>query len=398
MSPTPGCPVRKLDPDRPSSAPDLATLGLETVDEPGGTRWRVRSFEVARQILRQADGTRQAGFGGDQIHGGMMRPPILYQEGAPHRQQRKASARLFAPKITEGYRPMMETLSDELVGRLRRDRSVDLTSLAMLMAVRVTAQVVGLTNSSLSGMSRRLNIFFVGDPLTVDRSPIGLARTARRATAVTRFLYQDVKPAIRARRRQPQDDVISQLLEQGFTDTEILTECLTYGAAGMVTTREFITMAAWHLLDDPPLLARFRDGDLAARTAILNETLRLEPVVGHLLRRTEQPIEVTGVTIPAGALVDLDLRAVNADPATVGADPDRLCPGRDLPAGVPASVMSFGDGHHRCPGGPIAIMQSEVFLSALLRRDVVAAGPPEVRWNAVSMGYELDRFLIRIRG
>lgn len=396
MSTTAGCPVRKLDPD-----PGDRRTGLEQIEREDGTRWMVRSFSVARQVLRRPDGTRQAGFGGDLVRGAKMRPPILYQEGAPHRQQRKATARLFAPKVTEGYRPMMESLSDELVGRLRRDRSTDLTSLAMLMAVRVTAQVVGLTNSSLAGMSTRLNTFFVGDPLTVDRSPLALLRTARRATAVTRFLYQDVKPAIRARRRHPQDDVISQLIDQGFTDSEILTECLTYGAAGMVTTREFITMAAWHLLDDPPLLARFRDGDQAERTAILSETLRLEPVVGHLLRRTEDAIDVDGpagpVTIPAGALIDLDLRAVNADPSTVGADPDQLCPARALPSAVPAAVMSFGDGHHRCPGGPIAIMQSEVFLSTLFRRDLVTEGPPTVSWNAVSQGYELDRFWIRLR-
>jgi cytochrome P450 len=57
------------------------------------------------------------------------------------------------------------------------------------------------------------------------------------------------------RRRRPSADVISQLLQQGFNDLEILTEALTYGAAGMATTREFVTLAAWHLLDEPDLRA-----------------------------------------------------------------------------------------------------------------------------------------------
>ena len=47
--------------------------------------------------------------------------------------------------------------------------------------------------------------------------------------------------------------MISQLLQQGFDDLEILTEALTYAAAGMATTREFVTVAAWHLLDEPDL-------------------------------------------------------------------------------------------------------------------------------------------------
>ena len=58
--------------------------------------------------------------------------------------------------------------------------------------------------------------------------------------------------------------------------------------------------------------------------------------------------------------------------------------------------MGFGDGHHKCPGGPIAIMETEIFLDALFRRDIVADGPPRVRWNPVSQGYDLDRFMLRL--
>jgi cytochrome P450 len=50
--------------------------------------------------------------------------------------------------------------------------------------------------------------------------------------------------------------------------------------------------------------------------------------------------------------------------------------------------MSFGDGHHRCPGGPLAVMESEIFLSRLFSRDLVADHPPRVHWNPVSQGYD----------
>jgi cytochrome P450 len=328
-----------------------------------------------------------------------MRPPILYLEGAQHRTQRSAAARFFAPKVTEGYRDMMEALSEQLVGRLRPDRAVDLRRLSMEMAVQVAGRVVGLTDSSTRGMSRRLDTFFAGNPLDRRSGLTGLVKNLRFGTATARFYYFDVKPAIRSRRRRPREDVISQLLADGFSDLEILTECLTYAAAGMATTRELICMAAWHLVDDPDLLARYRAGDRDERTAMLQETLRLEPVVGRLYRRLRAPLtlELDGEEheLPAGSLVDLDLRAVNAEEATVGEEPYGLCPGRDLPRTVPPAVMSFGDGHHRCPGGPIAIMESEIFLTALFRREVVADGPPRVTWNAVSQGYDLDHFYVR---
>ncbi len=194
--------------------------------------------------------------------------------------------------------------------------------------------------------------------------------------------------------------MISQLIRRDFSDLEILTECLTYGAAGMVTTREFITIAAWHLLDDPALLARFRAGDRAGRLALLEETLRLEPVVGHLRRRATRDITLTGpegpIEVAAGEVVDLHLRAADADEATVGELPRRLCPDRSLPRAVPGPVLAFGDGHHRCPGGPIALLESEIFLSELFAHEIVAVRPPRVQWNPITMGYDLDRFELRL--
>lgn len=103
------------------------------------------------------------------------------------------------------------------------------------------------------------------------------------------------------------------------------------------------------------------------------------------------------VELAAGSLIDIDIRAVNADRNTVGELPMSLDPGRELPRSVPPTLMSFGDRHHRCPGAPIAIMETEVFVRALLRRDVVAEGPPTVQWNPVTQGYDLDRFRIRLR-
>lgn len=398
---------------RKLTRPDDAALpALERSTSGAEPRWVVRSFDLAREVLRASEGVRQAGFGGDRPRssGGKMRPPILFLEGPEHHTQRRAAARLFAPKVTEDYRGMMEAVSEQLVATIGTRRPVDLSHLSLLMAVHVAGRVVGLTSSSVRGMSRRLDAFFAGDATERITGPASLGRALRRSSALARFHWFDVKPAIRAHRRRAaaggegheHDDVIAQLVEQGFSDLDILTECVTYGAAGMATTREFITVAVWHLLDDPPLLARYRAAGMDERLAILNETLRLEPVVGHLYRRTTAPLDLDGpdgpVTLPAGTLIDVDIRAVNAEHAVVGDDPLGLCPGRDLPRTVPPTMMSFGDGHHRCPGAPLAIMETEVFVTALLRRDVVAEGPPHVRWNEVTQGYDLDRFLVRVRG
>ncbi len=392
------CPVRKIVPTEAE-----AGLGLELIERDGEPTWVIRSFAVARQILRATDTTRQAGFGADRVGAAKnLRPPILYLEGERHREQRRAAARFFAPAVIEGYQPMIEQVSADLVCRLRTDRPVDLTALAMRLAVEVAGQVVGLTESSTAAMSRRLAVFFESPPTGGVGRLRGLLRSLAMGTRTAQFHYLDVRPAIRARRRRPREDVVSQLLSLGFRDLDILTECLTYAAAGMVTTRELIGVAAWHLIDEPVLLTRYRAGDTAARRALLEELLRVEPVVGFLRREVTRPVTVPGpdgpVRLEPGAAVDIRLRQVNADPEVVGPDGGSVCPGRSLPPAVQRTVMSFGDGAHRCPGGPLAIMESEIFLSRLFDRDLVADGPPRVRWNAVSQGYDLSRFPVRLAG
>lgn len=388
-----GCPVRKLTQPDDALVPDVE----EVAGAPG--RLRIRSFELARQVLRHPDATRQAGFGAEEASRGgpSFRPPILYLEGDAHHAQRRAAARFFAPRTVEGYRGWMEETAEQLVAQMRTDGWTDVSRLSMQMAVQVASRVIGLDRAASPGMHRRLDAFF--EPAPAARSPRARWHEVNRGTAVLRFFWLDVKPAIRARRRHRRDDLISRLLDDGFSDVEILTECVTYAAAGMVTTRELITVALWHLLDDDGLRGRYLAADRDGRVGVLEEVLRLEPVVGHLLRRTTAPLTLDGpdgpVEVPVGTVVDVDVRAANADTRTVGERPLGLCPARNLPRAVPPAVLAFGDGHHRCPGAPLAVMEAEIFLSALLRDEVAAAGPPRVRWNDVTQGYDLSALRVR---
>ena len=276
--------------------------------------------------------------------------------------------------------------------------------LSRKLAVRVAGEVVGLSDSRLQGMECRLDAFFSETDTTTAFGwrPMALLRFLRAQSPMAAFFLLDVKPAIRARRKAPKEDVISHLIAQGYGDTEILTECVTYGAAGMVTTREFICVAAWHLLDQPTLRDRYLVGGEEERYAILHEILRLEPVVGDLYRRAtaDLVLESDGqtVTIPAGALIDLHIHGTNSDKTVVGADPLLVCPARPLhPENATPAVMSFGDGTHRCPGFSVAIQEADIFLHKLLALPGLhIVQSPTVGWNAVVTGYEIRNFQIAL--
>lgn len=373
--------------------------------------WHVRALPLVRQVLREADATVQAGFSAETARQGLTgdHPPVLYADGPEHRRQRSATAKFFTPAtVRRRYRDLMEERADELVERIRQDGGAELSAVTLRYSVEVAAQVVGLTNSDIDGMSRRLERFFSGPVTGSSGAPqrrlpgrLGaVVGAVRPVWAMSAFRLRDVRPAVRARRRQPREDVISHLLQQGYTDREILVECLTYAAAGMATTREFIAVAAWHLLEDDGLRAEYLAAEEPARHGILHEILRLEPVVGHLYRRTTQDLVLEDGEerheVPAGALLDLYVRQANADPQELGEDARQLCPERSRPKGVRPEVMSFGDGAHRCPGGFIAIQETDVFLQRLLRLPLEFAHPPRVSWVELIAAYEVRDVVLRV--
>ncbi|GCE22982.1 cytochrome P450 [Dictyobacter kobayashii] len=366
--------------------------------------WHIRSFEAARTILRSPN-TKQAGFNAELLTSipNQKNTPILYQEGKVHQQQRKHTARFFTPKtVSDNYRQLMENLSDELIAKLKRKKEVDLSKLSMKLAVRVAGEIVGLTNSRVPGMDRRIEAFFEGG---FDQGTGKLAEKVRAIWSQRRmlsFFYMDVKPAIEARKRNPKQDVISHLLEQNYSEVEMLTECVTYGAAGMITTREFISVAAWHLLEQPELRERYLIASQEERYAILHEILRLEPIVGNLQRRTtaEITLQANGeeVVIPNNALINIHLHGSNSDENIVGEYPRVICPGRSLQGDhVPEMLMSFGDGVHRCPGAYVAIQETDIFLTRLLAlKTLRIKQKPKVSWSDLVTGYEIRDFLIAV--
>lgn len=377
-----------------------------------GPRWVIRSYAAASELFGSEAGLRQAGFGaltfikpaseavGPEVSSRALRPPVLYLDGPAHRDRRRAAARFFTPKAVETYRATVEDLTRDLLKPLAAGRPADVSRLSLLLSVAVVAKVTGLTSSPLPGMSRRIAATFTANLSDEGRGLAVLAHRLATGAAIWAFYVVDVLPAIRARRRCPADDLISHLLEVGFRPLEILTECIIYCAAGMATTREFVTLSAWHLLDSPALLARFRAAQQDGRMAVLQETLRLEPVIGHLYRRVTAPttllVDGTPTVLPPGSIVDL--RAINIDTALVGAEPRTLKPGRPLSVrGAGPAVLSFGDGQHRCPGGPLAMLESEIFLSRMLSLDLVIDRPPTVRWSDLTGGYDLRGLTVRTR-
>jgi cytochrome P450 len=376
------CPFDPARDDRKSARVADANLTPQA-----GSRM-LSSFAAGRAVLRSPK-VRQAGASAAQTS---IEDPeqvsFFFLDGDLHRRRRAAVASFFAPKtIVTRYHDVMHRTMDEIVAKLQAKGRAPLDELSFTMAVDVTADIVGLTDSDSSeGLAGRIRAVLDN---SMNRRPgrIGtLVFTLGMMLRVGQFYRKDLAPAIAARRGNPREDVISYLVAENYSKKAMIMECLSYGGAGMMTTREFIVMAAWHLFDDEALRTRFLAGPDDDQLAILEEILRLEPVASLLHRAVAEDIP-EGVT---GETLCINLRAANTDEAITGPCPHALDPDRAKRMKVAGPYMSFGDGPHRCPGAQVALHETRIFLDRLLRLPgIQLESAPEVLWNPHIQGYEL---------
>jgi cytochrome P450 len=348
-------------------------------------------------VLRNAL-AKQAGADSDQVDtGNPDHAPVFYLDGEAHRRKRGTIARLFTPTaVTTRYRAIMERTTEALLARMKAAGEARLDVLSLELAVTVAAEIVGLTNSDYTSMASRIGATLTSSvPSALPRRFGRLLRPLLFRFHALNFFYRDVRPAIEARRRTRREDLISQLLDEKYSNKAIMIECMTYAVAGMVTTREFIVMAAWHLLESDALHARFLTGDEADQLAILDEILRLEPVASVLQRRAAEEMEIGSGTIPAGTLLAVDIRSANTDESVTGACPYALDPDRAKRMKAGGGYLSFGYGSHRCPGSQVAMHETRIFLDRLLRvPGIRLEHAPQIGWSDMLMSYELRGAMI----
>lgn len=380
-----GCPAHSGRDDRKSAR--IAEANLKPMDDAR----MVGSFAAARDILRSAK-MRQAGASAGEVD--LSRPDeisFFFLDGDLHRKRRAAVAGLFAPRtIVTRHQAVMNRTMDGIVASLRTRGSAPLDELSWQMAVDVAAEIVGLTDSdSNANLALRVKAVLEGSVLRKPGLFHRLLFNLRMMVRVGRFWKHDLAPAIAARRIAPRDDVISYMVRENYSRKGMIMECLSYGGAGMMTTREFIVMAAWHLFDRADLRDRFLVGDEADQSAILEEILRLEPVASLLHRRAAEPVN-GAAAMAEGETACVSIRAANVDEAITGPCPFELDPDRAKRMKVVGPYLSFGDGPHRCPGAQVALHETRIFLDRLLRLPGIRlVSEPEIQWNPLVQGYEL---------
>ena len=185
---------------------------------------------------------------------------------------------------------------------------------------------------------------------------------------------------------EARDDVLSLLLQarhedgSGMSDAELRDELMTLLVAGHETTATSLAWALERLTRNPEALERTvaeaEDGGGPYTDAVIQETLRLRPVIPVVARHVKQPFELGDHLIPVGATITPSILLMHRRP-DVYPDPSAFRPERFLerPPGT-YTWIPFGGGVRRCIGASFALFEMRVVLSTLLARTTVRAAEP----------------------
>jgi cytochrome P450 len=335
---------------------DLAELyeleNLEGLDLPDA--YTVLTHEGVEKVLR--DGQTFSSSGYAESMGMVFGHSILEMDEPEHRAYRGLIQQAFTRKAmvrweAELVRPIVDRFVDGFAGRGRADLVAELT---FPFPVKVIAGMLGLPPEDLE----TFHAWAVGLISVSADFDHGMEASAK---------LRDYFAAILAeRRRQPSDDVITALAEaeldgQKLTDEDIFAFLRLLLPAGAETTYRSSSNLLTGLLTNPDQLEALR-ADRSLMPQAIEEGVRWEPPLTGIARTTTCEVDLCGVTLPAGVIVNVNMGAANHDPARY-TDPESFDIFRDS-----KPHLAFASGPHMCLGMHLARMETTVALNALLDR------------------------------
>jgi cytochrome P450 len=283
----------------------------------------------------------------------------LDMDGDEHRKWRQIMARAFTPKSVERLRPFLRTEAAALAARFASRGTCDFVE-------EFARKLPSLGLSELIGVPAKDR-----DRFTVWADTIGLgfnfvllsSRIGDVDVAIVELLAY-AKELVEARRREPEDDLVTRIAEAvreegGISEDQIRGSVAGLVFAGHETTKNQLGWMIAVLADAPEEWDRVAKDPSRARD-VIEEVLRLRSAASSLGRLATADTEVAGTKVPAGSRVAGSLWGANRDPKAFPS-PDRF----DAEGNRVAPQLAFGHGAHHCLGAALARAELQESLIAL---------------------------------
>jgi Cytochrome P450 len=315
---------------------------------------------------------------------------LLNLEPPAHTRLRTLVNRAFVSRHVEQLRPRIIRLANEMIDGFEGQDSVDLIkAFAAPIPAIIIAEMIGLPAESapqLLAWSNRMVAMYM----------FGVSHeTELDANQASQDFMNFVGDAIRERRRQPREDLLSHMLTSDrdgdvLSDEEVMSTAILLLNAGHEATVHTTGNGVKSILEsgiDPVTLFATPE----QTEATVEECLRFDAPLHMFTRYALSDLEYEGLHLRKGDVIGLMLGAANRDPQRF-ANANSFDPFRTDGANV-----SFGAGIHFCIGAPLARIELQVAFSELFKRLPKLRIAEEPRYNNVYHFHGLEKLVVSWR-
>ncbi len=287
---------------------------------------------------------------------------MVFRDPPEHTRLRRLASRVFHVRSIHALRPNVEALTQWLLERIGSRTEFDfIAEFAGPLPALVIMDMLGVPRGELERLKRLSDemALFIGSA----RDTVG---KYDRAEAATREMAELFRALIAERRASPRRDLLSELVHldddgERLSEDELVATCVLLLFAGHETTTHHLANGLAALMRFPDQLRQLKANPGLAPAAV-EELLRYDGPIGAQVRIVQDEQTFHGRAFGPGERVFLMMNAANRD-ARAYADPDRVDLGRN---GVPH--LTFGFGAHICLGFPLARLEGQIALPAVLAR------------------------------
>lgn len=300
---------------------------------------------------------------------------MLGQDAPDHSRLRKLVMRGFTVRRITELRPRLEAITASLIDAFNGSGQVDLIAgFAYPLPLTVICELMGIPESDHADWHAWSSGLASLEPGVMPRA--------------LHDMVTGVRELVERRRDSPADDLLTTLIRTHDEDgdrlsvDELITFVITLMTAGHEPSAHALGNSIAELLTHPDQLARLRQEPELWQTAVDELVRRCGPTQVSVPRYAAVDVELGGVLIRAGDVVQPMLAAANYDPRRY-ADPDRFDAGRRMKA-PGHGHLGFGHGPHYCLGAYLAKLQLGIALPALFDRFprlALAVNPAELPWQ-----------------
>jgi len=287
------------------------------------------------------------------------------------------------PRISE----IIESLVDDMVGQ---DEVDFLEAFAVRLPMYIIAEQLGIEKQDMADFKLWSDVSVESvSPLIAPEREIEIAN---HLIDMQNYLAKVVDRV----RIAPEETLLSHLANtktngQFLEMRELLGVLHQILIAGNETTTTTLASAMKVLIDQPEF-TEMLSADPELIPPFVEEVLRTMSPVQTLFRKAAQAVEIGGVTIPEGAIVEVRYGAANRDPRQFS------CPATlDFERKNANSHLSFGAGIHMCIGNQLARGELRLAFEALTRRFKnfrLSRGDAGIDWMTSYIAYGPSRLWI----